>query len=48
MTVAEAMDQQHALTCPKAIQVRASGRLTEAVSYRFADGRTFSDTRRVA
>ncbi|MCJ2037039.1 DEAD/DEAH box helicase [Methylobacterium sp. J-068] len=48
MTVAEAVERQHGLVCPQAIQVRASGRLTEAVSYRFADGRTFADTRRVA
>ncbi|WP_264049939.1 DEAD/DEAH box helicase [Methylobacterium flocculans] len=48
MTVADAVDQRHALTRPRAIQVRASGRLTESISYRFDDGRTFADTRRVA
>jgi DNA repair protein RadD len=48
MTVAEALDERHVLTRPEAIQVLASGRLTEAISYRFADGRTFADTRRLA
>ena len=48
MTVAEALDQRSALTRPRAIAVRSSGRLTESVSYRFDDGRTFADTRRVA
>ena len=43
-----ALDERHALTRPEAIQVLASGRLTEAISYRFADGRTFADTRRLA
>ncbi|MET3693173.1 DEAD/DEAH box helicase [Methylobacterium goesingense] len=48
MRVAEAIAGRHALTRPEAIQVRASGRLTETIHYRFGDGRTFTDSRRVA
>ncbi|MCC0805761.1 DEAD/DEAH box helicase [Methylobacterium sp. W2] len=48
MTVAEALARTEELTRPAAILVRANGRFSESVSYRFADGRTFVDTRRLA
>ncbi|GEO98353.1 DEAD/DEAH box helicase [Methylobacterium haplocladii] len=46
MTVAEALERREELSRPVAIQVRANGRLSENVAYRFEDGRTFSDVRR--
>lgn len=48
MTVAEALARTDDLTRPAAILVRANGRFSESVSYRFPDGRTFVDTRRLA
>lgn len=48
MTVAEALSRTEELTRPAALLVRANGRFSESVSYRFADGRTFVDTRRLA
>jgi DNA repair protein RadD len=48
MTVADALARTEELTRPAAILVRANGRFSESVSYRFADGRTFVDTRRLA
>ncbi|MFD1300737.1 DEAD/DEAH box helicase [Methylobacterium marchantiae] len=48
MTVAEALARAGDLTGPSAILIRANGRLSESVSYRFPDGRTFVDTRRFA
>ena len=47
MTAVEAMAVQDQLTCPAAIDVRAQGRLTETIRYRFPDGRIFADTRRL-
>lgn len=47
MSVAEALARTDDLTRPAAILVRANGRLSESVSYRFPDGRTFVDTRRL-
>ncbi|SFG89188.1 DEAD/DEAH box helicase [Methylobacterium gossipiicola] len=47
MNVTEALDRAGDLTRPDAILIRANGRLSESVSYRFADGRTFVDTRRL-
>jgi DNA repair protein RadD len=47
MSVAEALDRADDLTRPAAILIRANGRLSESVSYRFPDGRTFVDTRRL-
>lgn len=47
MSVAEALDRAGDLTRPAAILIRANGRLSESVSYRFPDGRTFVDTRRL-
>ncbi|KQP93332.1 helicase [Methylobacterium sp. Leaf113] len=47
MTAADALEQTDALTRPEAIEIWPNGRLTEAVRYRFPDGRTFSDTRRL-
>ncbi|MHC2090166.1 DEAD/DEAH box helicase [Methylobacterium sp. CM6244] len=48
MTVAEALTRIDDLTRPSAILIRANGRLSESISYRFPDGRTFVDTRRLA
>ncbi|MHC2003145.1 DEAD/DEAH box helicase [Methylobacterium sp. CM6241] len=48
MTVAEALSRTEELTRPAALLVRANGRFSESISYRFADGRTFVDTRRLA
>ena len=47
MSVSEALDRADDLTRPAAILIRTNGRLSESVSYRFADGRTFVDTRRL-
>lgn len=46
MSVDEALARADELTRPSAILVRANGRLSTSVSYRFPDGRTFVDTTR--
>ncbi|WP_019903160.1 DEAD/DEAH box helicase [Methylobacterium sp. 77] len=48
MTVDEALARVDDLSRPAAILIRANGRLSESISYRFPDGRTFVDTRRLA
>ena len=47
MTVGEALDRQDALIRPRAVEVRASGRLTQTVRYVFGDRREFLETRRL-
>jgi DNA repair protein RadD len=47
MSVTEALERVGDLTRPDAILIRANGRLSESVSYRFPDGRTFVETRRL-
>ena len=47
MTAIEAMAAQDRLTRPEAIDIRAQGRLTETIRYRFPDGRIFADARRL-
>jgi len=46
MTVTEALERRDELSRPVSIQIRANGRLSESVAYRFEDGRVFSDLRR--
>ncbi|MGU3540889.1 DEAD/DEAH box helicase [Methylobacterium sp. A54F] len=48
LTVAEALARRDELARPAAIRIHARGHLRESIDCRFADGRTFADTRRVA
>lgn len=48
MDAAEALERRDELVCPVAIRIRPSGRASEEVACRFADGRIVSDVRRLA
>ncbi len=48
LDVAEALARCDELARPEAVRVVPTGRLSETVDYRLADGATWTDTRRVA
>ena len=48
LDIDEALTRCDELSRPEAVRVVPTGRLSESVDYRLADGATWTDTRRVA